>query len=258
MKKTALNGYIVMWMFLPLLVLAHPLSAEETGPTGEYKGFFQVEIKASGLNRDIIEDLGGGRRDQFSVYSTRFFAQVSIKPLSLLEVYVLGGAANLRITNVSVNRFYGRLGPYYGAGLRITLYESPVRRTLSIFLNGSISQITSKETGALKTFMDTVENMYRVDEEITWREYGVMVGGRGRFTFPGAPEGYAGLMISRVEGKDTFSAPISRTYSVEELGLLSIILGADFYLDPKEIAAINVELGLGDPLYIMGGVKLWF
>lgn len=231
------------------------------GPKAEYKGLFQLDIKASGMSRDIIQDIGGGEKQGFTVDSGRIYAQFSVKPLSVLEVYVLGGGGDLQITNVSDNKFFGRLGPLWGAGIRLNLFESSYRRTMTLFLDGSYLQLASRERGTYKIFQDPSTGFsynYLVDEEMVWREYGATAGVKGRFAFAGSPEGYAGLKMTRVDGDDTFTGQYSKKYSFTEDGILGLVLGGNIFLDPRENAAINVELGIGEPLSLTGGFTLWF
>jgi len=248
-------GYISL-LLLCGLANAVDVHAQEVAPAREHKGFVQVDLKVSGVSRGIVQDLGGGMKDSYSVDSTRLFVQASIKPLSMLEVYALGGGADARITDVYENKFYGGLGPYYGAGLRLRLYESIQRRALSLFLDGSFSQFVSREPATLKRFEGA--GYFNVDEKFLWREYGISLLGKWRLAFSGAPEGFVGLRISWVDGEDSFSGQISQKYDFVQEGLIALLLGTDIFLDSKENVAITIELGIGEPTSLSGGVRLWF
>jgi len=247
-------GYISLLLICSLASVVN-VHAQEAAPAREHKGFVQVDLKVSGVSRSIVQDLGGGIKDSYSVDSTRLFVQASIRPLSVLEVYALGGGADARITDVYENKFYGELGPYFGAGLRLRLYESIQRRALSLFLDGSYSQFVSREPATLKEFEGA--GYYNVDEKILWREYGISLLGNWRLAFSGAPEGYLGLRVSWVDGEDSFSGQISRKYDFVQEGLIALLLGTNIFLDSKENIAITIELEIGEPTSLSGGVRLW-
>ncbi len=266
MRRRNNMGTAVGTVVVLFLALSQPGVAEEAParsgqePNPVYKGLFQLDIAAAGVSRDILQDTGGGFKDRFTVDSTRLFAKLSIKPLSFLEIYGLGGGADLSITNVANNPFYGRIGPMFGGGLRFTLYETPAQRNISVYLDANYLQITSTEGAANKTFLNSSFQpiTYRVSEKMLWREFGADLGVKGRFAFAGSPEGYAALRMSWLQGTTTFSGDINQSYDFTESGVLAFILGGNVYFDPAENVAFNVEIGIGEPSYLTGGFKFWF
>jgi hypothetical protein len=91
-----------------------------------------------------------------------------------------------------------------------------------------------------------------VDEEISWTEYAVSLGVKGRY------EGFrpfGGLRVSKIDGTDRIG---SQTAEIRERDMLGFFFGADIPLDRVERTAITVQISGVDENAFRVGYKVAF
>jgi hypothetical protein len=213
------------------------------------KGLYELDIFTQVASRRVVEEVAPGVDFKGDADSTRVMARLGVKPLRPLELYIQGGAANLRI-----HEFNGYRGDYslaYGGGLVLTLYESfgPERFRLNAF--GDALTFTTED----KVMTSIQSQDVLVEEEIQWLEYTAGCAGMWRFS---SWEPYLGVRFSWLDSVDKIKDPRVGSITLEEDSNLGIMAGTDIYLDPREKLALNVEASLMDQASLKIGVKLWY
>lgn len=249
MKSGRANKTAYLFILCTLFI-STPLLAQEGGivPRG-IKGNCELDLFTQSISRRVVEEVGPGEDFSADAHSTRVMARLGIKPRPSLELYIQGGAANLKI-----DEFNGYGGDYslaYGGGFMLRLYEAPQSRRFRLALFGDALTFTTDDS--VMTTIQSVDLL--VDEEIKWLEY--TIGGVGIWRV-NRWEPYFGVRFSWLDSKDRISDPRVGEIDLEEEDNLGLVFGTDVYFDPGERIALNMEGTLMDQSSMKIGIKLWY
>lgn len=250
MMKSGRSNKAAYLFILCSLFISTPILAQEGGavPRG-MKGNYELDLFTQAVSRRVVEEVGPGEDFSADADSTRVMLRLSIKPLRALELYIQGGAANLKI-----DEFDGYGGDYslaYGGGFMFRLYESLEPERFRFALFGDALTFTTDDR--VMTTIQSVDLL--VDEEIEWLEY--TIGGVGIWRVNNW-EPYFGVRFSWLDSTDKIRDPRVGEINLEEDDNLGLVFGTDVYFDPGERIALNLEGTLMDQSSLKIGVKLWY
>lgn len=232
-----------------------------------------LQIGIGAYSRDIIEEdpaLSPLFKFKGTADSTRLIVKAGLEIGNILNVYVQGGGTNLSIDEF--NNYDGAMKGAYGGGLRVNLYQAPYRDGLKLFVEGNTIRFSTDDRVGIEvkcTFnngcpLDDGSFLPRLAREtIQWNEYTVLLGASGRY-FDTGP--YGGVRLSWVDGKDRIRAGADGNFGtafranpdIKEQDNFGLFFGADFFLDPSERTALNIEVSLIDQDSIRAAVRRSF
>ncbi|MFI5304202.1 MAG: hypothetical protein ACHQYP_05330 [Nitrospiria bacterium] len=179
--------------------------------------------------------------------STRIMAKMGIRT-GFLDGYLSLGGSTLSIDEF--NGFNGSMGPAFGGGLKILLYESPSYEHFTLFLNPDVIYFKTSDT---IQFYSQSQGFITENHDISWTEYSVKAGGSARF---GPFEHYGGVSLSFVNGQET--GDVFGSADFKERDNLGFFLGTNLHFDPTGRASFFGEIGGGDNNYLKVGIKTMF
>lgn len=232
------------------LFLAVPVTAQESGRLLRgMKGNLELDLFTQVTSRRVVEEIGPGEDFEGDADSTRVMMRLGVKPFSPLELYIQGGAANLRVDEF--NDYRGGYSLAWGGGFNIRLYESPGISRFRLAAFGDALTFTTDDK-----IMTTIEGGdVLVEEEIEWLEY--TLGSMGIWRY-GNRELYFGVRFSWLDSTDKIKDPRVGDINLEEDDNLGMLFGLDVYFDPEEKMALNIEASLLDQASLKIGLKLWY
>jgi hypothetical protein len=229
--------------------------------------YLQVGIGA--YSRDIVEEdpAISGFKFKGTADSTRLIVKAGLEIGDILNVYAQGGGTDLSIDEF--DNYDASMKGLYGGGLRVNLYQAPYRDGLKLFVEGNYLRFSTDDHVQIQRCFSGCDTSSPVflptiaKETIQWNEYTVLLGASGRY-FDIGP--YGGVRLSWVDGKDrTRTSPDSNFPSgfrvnadVKEQDNFGLFFGADFFLDPSERTALNIEVSLIDQDSIQAAIRRSF
>jgi hypothetical protein len=233
------------------VLFATPVLAQEEGPYPPrvVKGMFELDFFTQIVSRRVVEEVSPGVDFKGDAVSTRVMAKFRVKPVKPLELYLQGGAANLKI-----NDFNGYRGDYsfaYGGGINLTLYEDPVADKFRLIMSGDALTFTTDDS-VLTTIQS---NDVLVKEEIQWVEYAAGATGTWRVR---NWDPYIGVRFSWLNSTDDIEDPSVGKLTLQEDRNIGVVAGTDVYLDKMDKIALNLEASLIDQASFKIGLKLWY
>ena len=235
------------------VVLALPLAAHGAGP------YFQLQTGV--VSRSVVEesDRLEGFRFKGDASSTRLLARFGWAIADRADVYLQGGAADLRVKDF--NDFDASFSGAYGGGVRIWLLPSGRRQPFGLF-----TEITALRFGT----DDQVQIPQTVDpatgavvccfarEKIQWNEFALLLGGAGWIENVRAS---GGIRLSRLVGTDhvgfeSGSGFDNARVDLKERHNFGVFGGLDIYLDRAETTALMVEAHLADENAFLVGIRV--
>lgn len=178
--------------------------------------------------------------------STRLTAKIGAN-LGGLDVYLIAGGATLSIPDF--DGYAGKMGPLFGAGLKLALFESPTYEHFRLFFNPEAIVFSTSDV----IFTYTGGGPVLEQHDIQWSEYTFKFGGSARYY---EWEPYGGVKVSFVNGEET--APAFGTGDISEVDNIGLFFGANFYLDRRGKTLLYGELGGGDSDYFTVGLRSRF
>ena len=236
---------VVLVLAMALLTLP-PVFAHAASPVS-----FGMELAV--VSRDIEEegDLVKGTPTGI-VDSTQLTARLGVQLAPPVILFGEFGVADIMIDEF--DQYRSDVHPLYGGGARLVLFEGAYPEQVSVYSDVRIVRLKTDDRLIVCTANCSgplpVEVL--VDEEISWTEYGVSLGIRGRY------EGwrpFGGLRVSRLDGTDRVGAV---TADIREREMVGFFFGTDIWLDRDERAAITVQLSGIDENAFRVGYKVAF
>lgn len=250
LQLQALHKSLVI-SILSSVLLAAPVLAHEDGPYPPriVKGMYELDLFTQIVSRRVVEEVSPGVDFNGDAVSTRVMARLRVKPLKPLELYLQGGAANLKINDF--NSYRGDYSFAYGGGLNLTLYEDPAAARFRLTMSGD-ALIFATDDSVLTTIQS---QDVLVKEEIQWVEYAAWVTGAWKVQ---NWDPYIGVRFSWLNSTDNIEDPRVGKLTLRESSNIGIVAGTDIYLDKREKIALNLEASLIDQASFMIGLKLWY
>jgi len=210
---------------------------------------FGVELGP--VSRDIEEegDLVVGTQRGVAD-STQLIARLSLQVAPMLIAFGQIGLADLSVDEFQDYR--SDLHPLYGGGLRVLLSEGGYGQPVTVYSDLKVLRVKTDDRICVANCDDPVLLPTVVDEEISWTEYAVSLGVKGRY------EGFrpfGGLRVSKIDGTDRIG---SQTAEIRERDMLGFFFGADIPLDRVERTAITVQISGVDENAFRVGYKVAF
>lgn len=219
-----------------------------------------LDLIAQVQERDIIaknEDLTPCCKFEGDAVSTRLLARLGLSPIPPIEIFGLAGGADLSIDEF--DQYDSNMDFAFGGGVHLILYETPSPGASHLFIEYSYLQFEAEDRVQVeKSSVNTIQ-----DDEIRWREHVVQIGGDSRL---GSVRPYGGLRFSIVRGEETFTVvngggladPTIGPSDIEEDDLFGVFGGIDFFLDPADRVAFNLEASLFDVNSFRAGLRFNF
>jgi hypothetical protein len=212
---------------------------------------FGVELGV--VSRDIEEEgallvgTGTGIAD-----STQLTARLGVQVAPPVLLFGEFGVADITIDEF--DQYRSDMHPLYGGGARLVLFEGAYPETLSVYSDVRVVRLKTDDQviACIASCGSPTPVEALVDEEISWTEYGVGLGVRGRY------EGFrpfGGFRVSRLDGTDRVGAV---TADIREREMVGFFFGVDILLDRDERAAITVQLSGIDENALRVGYKVAF
>ncbi len=223
---------------------------------------FGVELGV--VSRDIEEEGGPALGTIDGVAdSTRITARLSLGLAPGLAVFGEVGGADLAVDEF--NGYRSDMHVLYGGGLRLSLADTPYPQRLSVYSDFKVSRLATSDrlitqvcTSACGTPSEVVVDDM-VDEDLSWTEYAVDLGVKGRYQ---GFSPFGGLRFSKLDGTDRVrsvqSGLLDERADVRELNSVGFFFGADIPLDRSEQTAVTLQFSGIDENAFRVGYKVAF
>lgn len=212
---------------------------------------FGVELAV--VSRDIEEEgallvgTGTGIAD-----STQLTARLGVQVAPTAILFGEFGVADIAIDEF--DQYRSDVHPLYGGGARLVLFEGAYPEHLSVYSDVRVVRLKTDDQVIVCVAScggpTPVEAL--VDEEISWTEYGVSLGIRGRHQWW---RPFGGFRVSRLDGTDRVG---DVTADIREREMVGFFFGTDIWLGRDERAAITVQFSGIDENALRIGYKVAF
>ncbi len=184
--------------------------------------------------------------------STQLTARLGVQVAPPVILFGEFGVADITIDEF--DQYRSDVHPLYGGGARLVLFEGAYPEHLSVYSDVRVVRLKTDDQVivCIASCGSPTPVEALVDEEISWTEYGVSLGIRGRY------EGwrpFGGFRLSRLDGTDRVG---DVTADIREREMVGFFFGTDIWLDRDERAAITVQFSGIDENAFRIGYKVAF